>query len=426
MCKHTCNEAITVEQRHIISSMIGNACEWYDYVIYGSLAPILSEVFFPKTDKVVSLILAFAIFAAGFLVRPIGGIVFGHLSDKYGRKFAFIRSILLMAIPALAIGLLPSYDSIGRLAPLLLLLCRLMQGVAVGGEYPTIVTYIAELAPASRRGFIGSFINVTTVTGVLLATITVAVITQGLSHDALLEYGWRIPFYISFLTIFLGYYVRLRLPESALFAANTTKHKYPLLDALKTAKASIAKIFFYTISLAIAYYTFNIFAMTYFTVSLQLTYITALYLSIVSAAVLIVLIPVVGYCSDRFGRKAVTLFGLGCLIVAIYPIYIGFAQKTLLLAVICQLIFAVVMALCIAPLPTLIAEQVSTNARCSSVALGYNWAQALFGGTAPVVNMYFISHFNSELAPCFYLMVTGIVSFIAAYFMRDLTGKELP
>lgn len=229
------SKLVEVKKRHIIGSVVGNACEWYDYVIYASLAPVLATVFFPKSDKVVGLMLTFVVFAAGFLIRPVGGMVFGNIADKYGRKRAFIYSIVLMALPALAIGLLPSYDSAGRLSVLLLLFFRLLQGMAIGGEYPTMITYIAELSPPERRGYIGSYASVTTVAGVLAATITVAIITKTLSHADLISFGWRIPFFITFVTILVGYYIRLKLPESMLFLAEKIRSTYPVLDAVDKA-----------------------------------------------------------------------------------------------------------------------------------------------------------------------------------------------
>jgi len=419
------NKAIKIKKRHLVGSMIGNACEWYDYVVYGSLAPILSIIFFPKDDRIVGLMLTFAIFAAGFLVRPIGGVIFGNIADKYGRKNAFIYSILLVAVPALAIGFLPGYNAIGRSSPFLLLIFRLLQGIAVGGEYPTMITYIAELSPPKRRGYIGSYANVTTVTGVLLATITVAIVTKCFSHEQLVDYGWRIPFFITFLTILFGYYIRRKLPESIIFLAEEKLKSYPVVEAIKNNKSEIIKIFASVVCIAIAYYTFNVFSTTYFIETLKLNYLTALYISIASILLLIILLPIAGHFSDLYGRKKLVLIAILSMIIFIYPVYIGFEQKILWLALASQFIFAFLIALYLAPLPAIMVEQVGTKIRCSSIAIGYNLALAIFGGTAPVVNLYIIKHFNSAIAPSIYLIISGIVSLIAALFMKDLTGKKL-
>ncbi len=414
-----------IKKRHLMSCTIGNACEWYDFVIYGSLASILSVNFFPEADNIASLMMVFAVFAAGFLIRPLGGIIFGYIGDKKGRKNAFVYTILLMAVPALAIGFLPTYNQVGRLAPILLLVCRLLQGIAVGGEYPIMITYIAELSPPKKRGYIGSYANVTTVLGVFFATLTVTLITRAFSHEALISFAWRIPFFLASLTILLGAYARRRLPESDFFLSEQNNVHSPLVEALKNNKLEIVRIFGYTICIAVAYYTFNVFSTTYFSSTLGVDYLTALYISTASVLFLIFLLPLMGYFSDKYGRKNMAIFSLICMITFIYPVYSAFSEKILWLSILSQFFFAFLVSLYLAPLPALLVEQVNTKTRCSTIAIGYNFALALFGGSAPVVNIYLIKFFQSDSAPAIYLILTGIVSLITAFFMKDLTKKCL-
>lgn len=405
--------------------MLANACEWYEYIVYASLAPILSVVFFPNDDRIVRLMLVFGIFAAGFLVRPLGGIIFSTIADKYGRKKALVYSILVLALPTLGVSLLPGFDTIGHLAPILLLLSRLLQGLAIGGEYPTLLTYIAELSPPDKRGYIGSFASVTTVVGVLLATATVAVLNLVLTHAQLISFGWRIPFVAAFVVIVVSYFIRLKLPESQIFLSAKDLHKYPVIEAIKNSPLEIVTICGYTICIAIAYYTFNVFSTTYFTQTLKLDYLTALYINMSSMLFLIVLLPVAGSLSDKHGRIKTTLIAIIAMLILILPVYAEFEKHMLWLAIMAQFMFATLIALYLAPLPALIAEQSSTKTRCSVIALGYNLALALFGGTAPVVNMYLITYFSTPLAPSFYLMASALISLIAALAMKDLTGKLL-
>jgi MHS family proline/betaine transporter-like MFS transporter len=414
-----------LKKRYLIGCTIGNACEWYDFVIYGSLASILSVNFFPEADKLASLMMVFAVFAAGFLVRPLGGVIFGYIGDKKGRKKAFIYTILLMALPALAIGFLPTYNEIGRLAPILLLVCRLLQGMAVGGEYPIMITYIAELAPPEKRGYISCYANVTTVVGVFLATLTVTLITKVFSHEALVSFAWRIPFFLASLTILLGAYIRQKLPESSLFLSEQNNFYSPLMDTLKNNKLDIVRIFGYTICIAVAYYTFNVFSTTYFSSTLGVDYLTALYISTASVLFLIFLLPLMGSFSDKYGRKKMAIFSIISMILFIYPVYLAFSEKILWLSILSQFFFAFLVSLYLAPLPALLVEQTSTKTRCSTIAIGYNFALALFGGSAPMVNMYLIKIFESDSAPAIYLIITGIASLIPAFFMKDLTKKCL-
>lgn len=242
--------------KSITASIIGNVLEWYDFIIFATLSPILSTVFFPSSDPIVGIALTFTIFAVGFIARPLGGIFFGYMADKLGRRKAFIWSLLIPAIAAFCIALLPSYNAIGQTAAFLLLFFRLMQGLAVGGEYPALVTYIAEIAPAQKRGFFCSYINVTTVVGALLATLLVLLLNTVLTKDQMIAWGWRIPFVLTFISVLFGFYLRLKMLESPLFKAfQQKKQQLPILlwYSLQQNMKALTKVFCFTLCAGVAY-----------------------------------------------------------------------------------------------------------------------------------------------------------------------------
>lgn len=417
-----------VNARMITAVMVGNVFEWYDFVIYGSLTPILAMVFFPGQDRFIAMLLTFAIFASGFLTRPLGGLIFGHIGDSQGRRKALIVSVLLMAVPALCIAMLPTYNQVGKFAPILLLLCRMLQGLAAGGEKPVVVTYIGELAPPRFRGFVCSFAGTTQIMGVLLASVVVASLTQTLSETQMLSWGWRVPFLFTLFSVFFGLYLRLKLLETKAFKqAKQEKllHKRPVIQSLKTNKKAMTTIFLYMLFGSAAYYSYNIFIMSYLKETIGMSYLEALQISIISCSFLIVLIPLSALLSDKVGRKKIMLVGLFGFVVFSYPIYTLYSYASFPAVLLAQFCFAVMLSLLYGSAEAIMIEQVDTQLRCSSVGLAYNIAQVIFGGTAPIVNMLLIKHFETELAPSFYLMLTALIASIGVFYMRDKTGKEL-
>lgn len=416
-----------LNMRLISAIMIGNVLEWYDFIVYASLAPILSVVFFPQEDQFIAIVLTFAIFAVGFITRPLGGIFFGHLGDRYGRRKALVFSVLMMAIPALSIAALPTYDQIGRMAPIILLVCRLLQGFAMGGECPVVMTYVGELAPPEKRGYIGSYIIVTNTLGILLAIIVVTFLTQILSEADMHNWGWRVPFFCTLLSVLFGYYLRRNLLETNVFGQvkqTNAVHKNPLIEALKTKKLLMLKIFMFFLGGSVLYHTYTVFIITYLKQTLGMSYLEALYVSIAGSCFLIASVLLAGKLSDKIGRRSVMLVGITSLILFSYPLYTFYTNASMSHLLLVQLGFALMIGCVLGPFPALTVEQVNTSVRCSSIALGYNLG-IVFGGMAPMIHMLLINHFKTHTAPSFYLIFTMVLAFVAVFSMRDKVGEAL-
>jgi MHS family proline/betaine transporter-like MFS transporter len=244
----------------LVAGMVGNILEWYDFVVYGYLAGIIGKLFFPSNDPTTELIKAFAVFAVGFIARPIGATFFGFLGDKIGRRKALMISIILMAVSTTAIGLLPTYYQIGILAPILLTLLKITQGLSVGGEYTTSVSFVVEHAPRNKRGLFGSIAILGAVFGILLGSASSAFITKILSEEAVYSYGWRILFMTGIILGFLGYYVRRNIEETPKFKELEIKKeidKNPLLDLLKNYRGEFLKTFFLSVFQAVGFSPFS-------------------------------------------------------------------------------------------------------------------------------------------------------------------------
>lgn len=414
-----------MDKKSIIGCSIGNIFEWYDFMVYGALAPILSALFFPKENQVVAIMLILAIFASGYVIRPIGGIFFGHIGDKYGRKKSMILSIMLIGFPSLAMLILPVYSSIGILAPTILLILRLIQGFSIGGELPSLVAYFAESAPKEKRGFYTSFTNIIPAIGILLAMAVIATLNQVVSHENIMLWAWRIPFLISIVLISIGFYLRISLLETPVYQALTDKINNPLKYVFKHEKLSMFKIFLFGIFIAIPYYTFNVFAVSYFTTFLHLSYKIALNITLFGTIAYTIMIPFLGKLLDIWGRKTICVIAGISLIILIYPVYLLLNTKVIIWMLTGQIIFAFFLAAYLAASSSFLSEQVHTKARCTALGLPYNLALAIFGGTTPLINALLIKHTGMSMAPAFYIVFAAVIGVLVTITMIDKTKKEL-
>ena len=301
-------------RKAVRGAAIGNTVEWFDFAIYSVLATYIADKFFPSGNDTVALLNTFAIFAAAFFMRPLGGFFFGPLADRIGRQRVLAIVILLMSASTFAIGLVPSYDTIGVAAPLILLLLRCLQGFSAGGEYGSGACYLAEYAPDKHRGFVVSFLVWSVVVGFLLGSITVTVLQAILSEDAMSSYGWRIPFLLAGVLGSVGLYIRLRLrdtPEFEELRDEGEVSESPLKEALTTSWRPILQIFGLVVIHNVGFYTVFTFLPSYFTKTLGLTKMDAFVSITVASVVALVLIPPLGALSDRIGRKAPADRGLG-------------------------------------------------------------------------------------------------------------------
>lgn len=393
--------------------MAGNVLEWYDFAVFGYFAPIIGAQFFPSGNHLTSLLSAFGVFAAGYMMRPLGGIVFGHIGDRLGRKKALQISVLMMAAPTILLGLLPTHAQVGLLAPALLVLLRLVQGVSVGGELIGSISFVIETAPPHRRGVLGS-LSLGSATGGILLGSAVATIVHGLVDPATLQaWGWRLPFLAGFLIGGVGLWMRRGIVETPDFvklkeAGRVVKN--PVTEALKTMPGRILHLAGLVVLLAGGFYMLFVWWPTYLTQIVKPAVPHALLVNTVSMLALISLIPLTGWLSDLWGRKIPIVAGsLGMAVVA-YPLFCWADHGHFASDLLAQLAFTVVMSLYMGPLAAAIVEMFPTRTRFSGVAIGYNVTLALVGGTAPLVSTWLVSITSDIAAPAYYLIALALVS----------------
>ncbi len=410
----------------LFAGMIGNVLEWYDFVVYGFLAVIIGELFFPSSDPMVSLLKSFGVFAVGFVMRPVGAILFGHIGDKYGRKKALTISIIMMALSTTAIGLLPTYAQIGILAPTFLVLLKLLQGLSVGGEYTTSVSFIVEHAPKDKRGLFGSVGILGAVVGILLGSASGAVITKILPEEDLYAWGWRVLFFTGILLGLVGYYVRKNIDETPKFMELEYEElidKNPVLDVFKKAYKEFIKTFSLSTFQAVGFYTIFVYIANHLAVFVKFPKSTALTINTISMIILAVLIPFFGWFSDKIGRKPIILASTGLTIILAYPLFKFISSGSVENALIGQILFAIVVAGFMSILPTTLVEIFPTQIRNSGYSIGYNLPFAIFGGTAPLIATYLIKATGNINSPAFYLIFAATIAFLAGITLKE-TAKE--
>ena len=398
----------------IVGASSGNLVEWFDFYVYAFCAIYFASAFFPSDDPTVQLLNTAGVFAAGFLMRPIGGWVFGRVADKYGRKVSMMISVLMMCMGSLAIAFMPTYDSIGTLAPVLLLLARLFQGLSVGGEYGTTATYMSEVALKGQRGFFASFQYVTLIGGQLLAVLVVVILQQLLTEDELRAWGWRIPFVIGALAAVVAFYLRRSLDETAKDDQLGSKESGSVAHLFKHHKAAFFTVLGYTAGGSLIFYTFTTYMQKYLVNSAGMSAKTASGIMTGALFLFMIMQPLFGALSDRIGRRTSMLwFGaLG----AIFTWPILALLHSVQSPVIAFLL--IIVALAIVSLYTSIsglvkAEMFPPEVRALGVGLAYAVANALFGGSAEYVALGLKS---IGMEQTFYLYVSGmmVVAFLVS------------
>ncbi|MFJ2813308.1 glycine betaine/L-proline transporter ProP [Streptomyces sp. NPDC091279] len=421
------------------AAALGNAMEWYDFGIYSYLAATIGKVFFPSGNDTAQLLSSFATFAVAFLVRPVGGMVFGPLGDKVGRKQILSITMIMMAVGTFAIGLIPSHASIGFWAPALLIFFRLVQGFSTGGEYGGASTFIAEYAPDKRRGFFGSFLEFGTLAGYIGASGLVVILTSVFSESQMLDWGWRIPFLVAAPLGFIGLYLRLKLDETPAFQKLEGGHvrASEAADAVETsAAADLGKIFtgywrplLLCLALVAAYNITDYMLLSYMPTYLseELGYGTnhGLLILLLVMVLQMCVINQVGRLSDRFGRKPLLMTGMLGFLVLSVPSFLLIREGNVVLITLGLLLMGLSLVAMLGTMSAALPAIFPTQVRYGSLSVSYNLATSLFGGTTPLVITALISVFDTNLMPAYYAMAAAVVGVIAVLCMKETANEPL-
>lgn len=404
--------------------------EWYDFAAYGYFSAVIGQNFFPSANHAASLLSAFAVFAAAFFMRPIGGAVFGHVGDRYGRKTALVLSAGLMTVSTFAMGCLPTYETAGLLAPVLLVLLRLGQGLSVGGEYTSSAIFLAETAEPRRRGLTGSLACIGAASGIMAGSILGAIVTGLLTPDEVREWGWRIPFLLgiglgAFIFVLRRHMDDRHVEEALAEDPALSDERSPLRAAIENDGPAMLRAFAMNLALAVSFYVVFVYLATYMHGVLGLSQSTALLINSTAMAVHIACIPVMGALSDRFGRKPVLIAAATGLVLLSWPLFLLFGSGRPAMILLGQIVFAVLIAGYGTVIPVAFVEMFKHRSRCTALAISFNASMALVGGTAPMVATWIVHHLQFPTGPGLYVAALSLVSLGAILTMRDRTGAPL-
>jgi MHS family proline/betaine transporter-like MFS transporter len=412
----------------VAASFIGNFVEWFDYAVYGYLAVTITAVFFPESDPQTGLMLTFALFAISFLVRPLGGFVWGHLGDRIGRRTALSWSILLMSLATFCIALIPSYAAIGIWAPLILLLLRVVQGFSASGEYAGASAFLVEYAPDNRRGLFAAVVPASTAAGLLLGSLIAALLTGLLDSQQMSDWGWRLPFLLAAPMGLIGRYIRTKLEDTPVFrelAEEDEAVKAPVTDLFVKHWRSLLVACGAVLLNAVGFYVILSYMPTYLSQEIGLDATLSYIATTVALLTYIGFIFLTGMLSDRFGRKKVLMSASILFIVLTIPAFSLLGTGNFLVIVLVQILLGALLTLNDGTLPSFLAEMFPTKVRYSGFAVSFNLSNAIFGGTAPLVATWLIATSGSDLAPGWYLMAAAVVSLVAVSLAAETSHKPL-
>ena len=417
-------------KRVIMSSLVGTTIEWYDFFLYGSAAALVfNRLFFPSYDPITGTLLAFATYALGFVARPVGGIVFGHFGDRIGRKRLLMLSLILMGVATILIGLLPTYSQIGIWAPIALIVLRLVQGFAVGGEWGGAVLMVAEHGDSARRGFWASWPQAGVAAGSLLATGILALMAGVQSEADFLDWGWRIPFLLSAVLVVVGFYIRNRVPESPLFEEAREEQaeapKIPAIDVFRERPMALVLGAGLRVGENISYYILTVFSLSYLVDVADETRSLALNALLIGAAIQYFAIPFFAHLSDRIGRRPVYAFGglgLAAWSFALFPLLGSGENLSIMIALVVGLVLHGAMY---GPQAAFIAELFPTRIRYSGVSLAYQLTSIVAGSLAPIIALWLYREYQSALPVAIYVGASCAISGVSALLARETKGIDL-
>lgn len=411
-----------VQTRQIVAAVIGNALEWYDFVVYGFLTVIISRLFFPAESEYASLLLAMATFGVGFFMRPVGGIIIGLYADRKGRKAALQLIIVLMTISIAMIAFAPTYAAIGVAAPAIIVLARLLQGVATGGEFASATSFLVEKSPAHQRGFYGSLQMVGQSIAALAGAAAGMLITQGLTPEQIDSWGWRLPFMFGLLIGPVGLWIRRHVEETEAFvaASQAGAERVRLRDLWRDFQRSVLVCFCLVVSGTIMYYVVLIYMPTFAKTQLGIPLYDAFTAQVAGLLCLTLGTPLCGILSDRIGRRPVLMTACALYFVLPYPLLSWvIADPGLLRLTVMQVVLCSAIAFGFGPVSTALAEQFPVRMRSTGLALAYNFAVMLFGGFAPFIVTWLIKMTGTSVAPAYYVMFGAMAGLVGAFFLAE-------
>lgn len=414
----------------LIASLIGSSIEWFDYFLYGTVAALVfNEVFFHSEDPTIGLLLAYASFALAFFIRPLGGIIFSHIGDRIGRKKTLVLTLSLMGGSTVLMGFLPTYESIGVAAPILLIILRLVQGIGLGGEWGGALLLAVEYAPKEKRGLFGSIPQMGVTIGMLLGTLALSIMTL-LPNEAFMTWGWRIPFILSALLVIFGLWIRKGIDETPSFKKAQEKGeiaKIPFFETMRTHWKEVLIAIGAKVVETAPFYIFGTFIVSYATTQLGFSRTITLTAVTVATIVTSILIPVMGSLSDKIGRKKLYIGGTILMALYAFPYFWLLHQNSAVLLIIATIIgLGIIWAPITAVLGTMFSEIFKSNVRYTGISLGYQIGAAVAGGTAPLVATALLAAYNNSYVPvALYIILTSIISLIAVAAVRDRNNEEL-
>jgi MFS transporter, MHS family, proline/betaine transporter len=416
-------------RKSIIGGAVGVLVHWFDWAIYAYLSTTLATVFFPTENPTAGLLSVFAVFAVSFVVRPLGALFFGPLGDKIGRRTVLAIVIITMGLGTILVGLLPTYASVGILAPILLIVARLVQGFAAGGEFGGAASFLAEYSPRRHRGFGVSWLEVSSLLGFLAASLTVFLLNSALTEEAVTSWGWRIPFLVAGPMAIVGLYIRLKLEDTPNFRALEEAHEVaqaPLREMLRQDWRQLLQMTGIEMLQHVSFYAILVYLLTYQTAELGISAASASLSATITSIVAMVLVPLFGVLSDRVGRKPLMIAsGLGFVVLS-YPAFYLMSVGTLVTVILVQVGLGILLALILSTHAVAMSEIFPTRVRQAGLSLGYQVTAAIFAGTVPYLATYLISATGNIFMPAFYLMLAGAVGFGTTLTLRETAGEPLP
>ena len=410
------NKRCLLKKKEILASSLGNIVEWFDFGLFIFMAPIIGTQFFPKGSPALNTLEALMVFAAGFLCRPLGGLVFGYFGDTRGRAKTLRISILLITLSTLLVGIMPSYEQIGLLSPILFIMLRLVQGLSIGGEYSGVMIYLAESAPYHRRGFITSFAATGANLGFLLATLILLLLNHLFSKEIIQLWAWRLPFVFIMLPGSIIIYYRFKLSETHIYAQLKKNHllkAIPLLSAIKNAPYQLLKILGLTCMGSTFYYVFVGYMPTYLEHYIGFSLQDALLIQLGLLVAMLGVVPLMGLCGDHWSRRTLLIATSIAIIVFVLPCFYGLQTKSFVWALLSLSMAVILSSSDQGNTLTAVVENCPLNVRYSGIAFFYNLGTALFGGTTPLMLVLLTEHWGF-LAPAYYLMLMASVTLLTA------------